>query len=144
MKKNMILLLLSVLFLNSCLSQPTLIFHTNHENIPVTVEIARTTQQHQRGLMNRGALPHNHGMLFIFTDEQPRTFWMKNTRIPLDLIFVSKNKTVIDIKQNFQPCITDICETYTSPAAHYVIEVNAGFVKQNGIDHETTVTTNTY
>ena len=84
--------------------------------------------------MFRSHLNESSGMLFVFPDEQKRRFWMKNTLMPLDIIFISSNFTIVDIKQNFAPCQTDPCETYTSKEpAQYVLEVNAGFVDRNNV-----------
>lgn len=103
-------------------------------NKEVKVEIADEPYEHARGLMFRKSLGQNEGMLFIFSDEEYRTFWMKNTLIPLDLIFIDSNLEIVDIKQDFQPCEQEPCETYTSLGpALYVLEVNAGFAERNGI-----------
>ncbi len=99
----------------------------------VSAEIVGTPGQWEQGLMFRKSLAENGGMLFVFPNEQARTFWMKNTMIPLDIIFIDSNSTIIDIKQNFAPCQKDPCETYTSLPTQYVLEVNAGFVNRNNI-----------
>jgi hypothetical protein len=84
--------------------------------------------------MYRESLAENAGMLFIFSSESPKTFWMKNTKIPLDLIFISADKKVAEIKENFEPCREANCPFYRSQAAaRYVLEVNAGFVQKNDI-----------
>jgi len=102
--------------------------------VKLNVEIVATPEEWSKGLMFRSQLHENSGMFFAFTDEQKRTFWMKNTLIPLDIIFVSSDFIVVDIKENFQPCKADPCPTYTSKyPAKYVLEVNAGFVGRNGI-----------
>ena len=73
-------------------------------------------------------------MLFIFEGEDYWSFWMKNTLIPLDLIFISDQYTIVDIKENFKPCKVDNCDSYTSKKkAKYVLEVNSGFVKENNV-----------
>ncbi len=100
----------------------------------VKVEIADEPYEHARGLMFRKKLAEDGGMLFILSDEDYRTFWMKNTLIPLDLIFIDRNAKIVDIKQDFQPCKQEPCETYTSKVpAMYVLEVNGGFTERNGI-----------
>lgn len=76
--------------------------------------------------MYRESMPTGHGMLFIFNDTEPRGFWMKNTKIPLDMIYLDENLTVIEIKKNVRPCLEDPCEVYQSKPAMYVLEVNAG------------------
>jgi len=83
--------------------------------------------------MGRQTLAPSAGMLFIFEDEQPRTFWMKNTVIPLDMIFLDANKTVVEVKLDVLPCVQDPCATYTSRPAMYVLEINAGTATTRGI-----------
>ena len=103
-------------------------------NLNIEVELAQSIAQQAKGLMNRKKLDENAGMLFVFTDEAKRTFWMKNTYIPLDLIFISKDKKIAEIKENFEPCQEDNCSTYKSEnLAQYTLEVNAGFVEKNQI-----------
>jgi uncharacterized protein len=101
----------------------------------VFVEVADDQDETMRGLMFRKHLPWNAGMLFVFYDEEPRTFWMKNTLIPLDMIFVDSNLKIVDIKENVPPCAQgDECPLYPSrERAQYVLEVNAGFVQENSI-----------
>ena len=98
------------------------------------LETAMTLSEQKLGLMNREFLPKNQGMIFVYEDEKSRLFWMKNTLIPLDLIFIDASNKIVDIKKNFQPCKTDVCETYTSKPAQYVIEVNAGLIDELGIE----------
>jgi len=103
------------------------------------VELATTPLEQERGLMERENLPADSGMLFIYQSEGDYPFWMKNTKIPLDILFIDYNGTIIDIKENFQPCTTNPCETYFSKPAQYVLEVNAGFVTKNTIKIRDTV-----
>jgi hypothetical protein len=98
------------------------------------VRIADDSNEWQKGLMFVESLPKNKGMLFIFTDSSPRTFWMKNTLIPLDMIFVDENFVVVDVKENVPPCESDPCDTYPSVVpSKFVLELNAGSVKENNI-----------
>jgi YVTN family beta-propeller protein len=101
----------------------------------VFVEVADDPDETMRGLMFRKHLAWNAGMLFAFPNEEPRTFWMKNTLIPLDMIFVDSNLKIVNIKENVPPCgQVDECPLYPSQEpAQYVLEVNAGFVQENGI-----------
>jgi len=103
-------------------------------NLDLQIERAEALAQQAKGLMYRESLDENSGMLFIFTSEAKRTFWMKNTLIPLDLIFINGDKKIVEIKENFEPCREDNCPSYASAAkAQYVLEVNAGFVQKNQI-----------
>jgi uncharacterized membrane protein (UPF0127 family) len=73
-------------------------------------------------------------MLFAYDDEETRRFWMKNTLIPLDMVFFDSSSKIIDIKENVPPCKQEECPTYPSrEPAQYVLEVNAGFVQEKGI-----------
>jgi YVTN family beta-propeller protein len=104
--------------------------------IPVYVDVANDPEEQSRGLMFRKSMEWNNGMLFVFEDVKYLSFWMKNMYIPLDMIFVDKDLRIVDIKEDVQPCPLqeDICPSYPSKQpAKYVLEVNAGFVQQNGI-----------
>jgi len=96
-------------------------------SMKINVEFARTPEELQKGLMNRVSLPKNSGMLFVFSDEETRNFWMKNTLIPLDVIFISSKGRVNEIT-TLNPCPeTEICQSYNSKTpAQYVLEINAG------------------
>ena len=95
-----------------------------------SVEIVKTEQERAQGLMNREFLEENSGMLFIFEQEAKHTFWMKDTKIPLDIIWIDKDKTIVYIKKNAIPCIEDPCPIYyPSAEALYVLELNAGSTK---------------
>mgnify|MGYP000260782541 CR=1 FL=1 len=99
----------------------------------VNLELAKTPSQMRLGLMHRTHLDEKDGMLFIFSNEDIYPFWMKNTVIPLDIIWISSNNTIVHIETAL-PCILDPCQLYTPPAkALYVIEVNAGFTEKHGI-----------
>ena len=107
----------------------------------VIAEIAVTPEKQQRGLMFRTSLGENEGMLFVFSNEELQTFWMKDTLIPLDMIFIDSAGTVVDVKKNVQPCKADPCPTYTSKqAAQHVLEVNSGFSDKYGIAEGNVVT----
>ena len=97
--------------------------------VKIRAEFARTPEELQKGLMNRPSLPKNSGLLFIFPDETNKSFWMKNTLIPLDVIFIS-SKGRINEMTTLNPCQeTEICQSYNSKTpAQYVLEINAGSV----------------
>src|ERR687896_827659 len=100
----------------------------------VFVEVPDELEEFARGLMFRNHLPWNAGMLFAFNEEEPQRFTMKNTLIPLDMIFADSSSKIIDIKENVPPCKQEECPTYPSrEPAQYVLEVNAGFVQEKGI-----------
>lgn len=112
----------------------------NNDNISVSfiarvfVEVPDDLEEHERGLMFRQHLPWNSGMLFAYNSEEARSFWMKNTLIPLDMIFVDDNSEIVHIIENVPPCEQDPCQSYPSEEpAQYVLEVNAGFVQQNAV-----------
>jgi YVTN family beta-propeller protein len=114
----------------------------------VYVDIANDPSEHARGLMFKKNLEWNNGMLFVFEDgEKTRSFWMKNTSIPLDMLFIDSNLTIVDIKQNALPCIKpdDLCPSYVSrQSAKFVLEVNAGFTQNNSINIDDRLVLNEY
>ena len=93
--------------------------------ITIEIEIADNDQKRARGLMFRKSLPEKAGMLFIHETEEIVSFWMKNTYIPLDMIFVNANKEIVTIHSNTTP-LKEWSYASTKPAL-YVVEVNAGF-----------------
>jgi len=98
------------------------------------LEIAATPAEHQKGLMNRQSLPADQGMLFVYQQPQPLSFWMKNTLIPLDMIFISSDKKVVSISHDAQPCSETPCLSYKSKRpAQYVLEINGGLCQEKGI-----------
>lgn len=99
-----------------------------------TVELANTPAEQEHGLMDRTSMPADHGMLFVFPDSEPRTFWMKNTLIPLDMLFFDEAHKLVAIQANAQPCKADPCKLYPSDApARYVLELNAGTAAKLGL-----------
>lgn len=97
----------------------------------IEVEIAENEAERNKGLMFRSYLPDSVGMLFIFEQPADHSFWMKNTSIPLDIIYVGPDKKIVSIAQNTQPYSEESIPTYG--LVQYVVEVNAGFTKQNNI-----------
>lgn len=99
----------------------------------ILIEIADSEEERSKGLMFRTSLKENSGMLFIFNEPSPKRFWMKNTLIPLDIVFIDENKRIIHV-ETAQPCTMDPCQIYASKeSALYVLEVNAGFFERNNI-----------
>lgn len=99
-----------------------------------SVEIADTRETQQLGLMFRDSMPADHGMLFIFPNEAPRSFWMKNTRIPLDIMYFDKELKLVSLSADTPPCKVSRCPSYPSIApAKYVLELNAGLAASLGV-----------
>ena len=100
------------------------------------VEIADNEAERVRGLMFRDDLPIDRGMLFIFDAEEPQTFWMKNTRIPLDILFFDRTRHLVSMQQRVPPCSAgDRCPPYASDgSAFYVLEINAGVAETLGTE----------
>jgi uncharacterized membrane protein (UPF0127 family) len=99
-----------------------------------TIEFAEDEASREYGLMNRTEMADDHGMLFVFPNDEPRAFWMKNTKIPLDMIFIDKNRKVVSIKHDAPPCVTERCPALTSEGpVRYVLELNAGQAAKLGL-----------
>ena len=92
------------------------------------IEVADDDYQIQTGLMYRNKLESNHGMLFIFPTEAYKSFYMKNTRIPLDIIYFDKDSTLVSIQKNAVPF--DETSLPSEGPVQYVLEVNAGLSDQ--------------
>lgn len=93
-----------------------------------TVEVADTHEKRNRGLMHRDQLAEGTGMLFLHDREQPLAYWMKNTRIPLDIFYFDSQRRLVSVSRNVPPCsLGDRCPPYPSTGpALYVLELNAG------------------
>lgn len=99
-----------------------------------SVELAATPEQQAHGLMDRTSMPADHGMLFVFPQAQPLTFWMKDTLIPLDMLFFDDAHRLVAIQANAPPCKADPCPIYPSVVpARYVLELNAGTAAKLGV-----------
>ena len=92
------------------------------------VEIADDDAERARGLMFRDVLAEGHGMLFIHVSEEPQSYWMKNTRIPLDILYFDDSRRLVAQQRDVPPCsLGDACPPYPSDVpARYVLELNAG------------------
>ena len=92
------------------------------------VEIADDDAERARGLMFRDALAADHGMLFVHEYEEPQAYWMKNTHLPLDILYFDSNRKLVAQQRNVPPCSAgDMCPSYPSDVpAKYVLELNAG------------------
>ena len=124
----------ALFFLYACASAsvPQVVLHPQKgEPIRVSVEIADTLQKRSFGLMYRRDLPESHGMLFLFPREEPLSFWMKNTPLPLDIVFLNTAHTIVSIAQNTTP-FSEKPLPSASPA-QFVLEVNGGFCQRHGV-----------
>lgn len=103
-------------------------------HVSLFVQVATTPQEQEDGLMYRDRMDEDKGMLFVFDREQPLTFWMKNTQIPLDVLFFDKDGNFVS-SQSMVPCTADPCATYPSgKPATYALEANAGFLYKYGVE----------
>ena len=99
-----------------------------NKNITFNVEVAKTVEERRVGLMYRKKLLNNEGMLFIFPREKIIQLWMKNTYIPLDVIFISENKVIVDIKKNMEKLSETIVKSKVK--SRYALEFNAGLINK--------------
>ena len=137
-KKNLfaiiVILFISILFLIVFIvpkEKNKVCFNKNCFN----VEIVSSQEELSTGLMFRKSLNENSGMLFIFPEENFHSFWMKNTLIPLDIIWINSDNEIVFIKHNAQPCLENDCENFTSnEKALYVLELNSGIANEIGLE----------
>lgn len=95
-----------------------------------TLEVAKTEAHRRRGLMMRDSIPERWGMIFVFPDEDYRSFWMKNTRIPLDIVYLDAGGRVVSIHRMLPHVETG---TWSEGPAKYAIELNAGQAEAAGV-----------
>ncbi|MCB9668552.1 MAG: DUF192 domain-containing protein [Alphaproteobacteria bacterium] len=104
---------------------------------PVLVELAVNTKDRAQGLMHRASLPADDGMLFIYKDSAPRSFWMKDTKIPLSIAFADSTGKIVRIA-DMQPLVTE--STKSVYPAKYALEMNQGWFAAHGIQEGTMIT----
>lgn len=126
MRVRHLLLSLTLLLLAACASAGKPYVEIGGERF--IVEIADDDAERARGLMFRDVLEPGHGMLFIHDREEPQAYWMKNTRIPLDILYFDTARKLVSQQRDVPPCSAgDRCPPYPSKApARYVLELNAG------------------
>jgi uncharacterized membrane protein (UPF0127 family) len=110
---------------------PTARIHAKDGVVDVAVEIVSTPEAVQRGLMYRTELADGHGMLFVFDEDKDHHFWMKNTLIPLDMLFIDDKGTIVSIAENARPGSLRLVGPGFPVAS--VLELNGGVVKELGI-----------
>ncbi len=120
-------------------SQPT--HSVSLDGHQFSVELATTNAQRAHGLMDRTQLAADHGMLFVFAHQALQTFWMKDTLIPLDILYFDKDRKLVSMQLNVPPCKTTPCPTYPSgKPAKYVLELAAGTAVRIGANVGDTLT----
>ncbi|HET8555122.1 MAG TPA: DUF192 domain-containing protein [Rhodanobacteraceae bacterium] len=137
--KRFLLPLMLVLGCSACAAAP---LAASQEDAPhavvldshhFSVELATTSAMRARGLMDRTQLAADHGMLFVFAHQAPQTFWMKDTLIPLDILYFDKDRKLVSMQLNVPPCKADPCPIYPSnKPAKYVLELQAGMAVKIG------------
>ena len=132
--KCLLIPLFFLLLFSACKAEtPKVILQNkNGDKISVSVEVVKTQEARQLGLMYRKSLAKKSGMLFIFENEREHSFTMKNTYIPLDMIFINRSNKITGIVKNTTPK-TKGPYTINAPSL-YVLEVNTGFCRENGIE----------
>ncbi|OCX64698.1 hypothetical protein BFP70_11160 [Thioclava sp. SK-1] len=107
------------------------IFQTDNGAQRIAIEVAQTADERARGLMFRDSMPQQAGMLFVYPREHDVAFWMKNTLIPLDMVFMDHSGTVVDLHENARP--HDETPIPSAQPAQFVLEVNAGQARALGL-----------
>jgi len=131
MKRLVISLCLAVIAATACAKEGPYVELKGHR---ITIEFAEDEAAREYGLMNRTAMAADHGMLFVFENDEPRAFWMKNTKIPLDMIFIDKDRRIVSIKHDAPPCVTARCPAFMSEGpVRYVLELNGGQAARLGL-----------
>ena len=125
-------LALTLAGLSGCRSSgPLAVIHTASGPVRVTLEVASTPDALAKGLMYRNALPDGHGMLFVFTADADHRFWMKNTLIPLDMLFIAADGRVVGIHADATPLST--AQVGVGRPSRFVLEVPGGYAARRGI-----------
>lgn len=131
--RSLFLTLFAVLLqVSACQAQPQVTIATGGgRELTFQVEVADTPAKRELGLQYRRDLPPDRGMIFLFPTESEHSFWMKNTPLPLDMIFISKDLKIVGIVEQAVPFSTD---SRSVPAAsQFVLEINGGLSKRHGI-----------
>lgn len=122
-------------FSGSCLSQELPRTEVRVDGHAFQAEIAADDNSRMRGLMFRDELATDAAMLFVFEAEQPLAFWMKNTRIPLDILYFDAAGHLVSMQTDVPPCRVALCPQYPSERpARFVVEVVAGTAKRLGLE----------
>lgn len=129
--RRSVLPLLVLAAIAACTEQPQVTVHAAAGPVHIPVELAITPEARTRGLMYRRDLPSNAGMLFVFPQERPQQFWMRNTPLSLDLIFISAARRVAGVVADARPFSEEMLGV--PEPSQYVLEVHAGFAARHRI-----------
>jgi len=113
-------------------SGPTATVQTKRGPVRVALEVAADDATRTRGLMYRNQLADGHGMLFVFDEESDHSFWMKNTVIPLDMIFIGSDRRVVGVHANATPL--SLAPISVGRPSKWVLEVAGGYAARSGIE----------
>jgi uncharacterized membrane protein (UPF0127 family) len=128
----LLLVVLTVLSsVSACEAQPKVTISTKGREVEFLVEIADTAGKRQMGLQYRRNLADDRGMIFLFPSESLQSFWMKNTPISLDMIFINRDRKIVGIVERTVPFSLD-SRSVTEPS-QYVLEINGGLARRYGI-----------
>ncbi|MEW5901570.1 MAG: DUF192 domain-containing protein [Acidobacteriota bacterium] len=104
------------------------------DGFSVTAELAVTDEQRAQGLMFREKLAEDQGMLFIFEEKERHSFWMKNMRFPIDILWLDAQRKIVHLEPRVPPCHAEPCPTYRpDAAAAYVLELQSGFAEKHNL-----------
>jgi len=120
-----------LVLLAACSRRPQVLIRTPQGEVAVAVEVAATPQARSQGLMYRKDLGANAGMLFVFPSETEQSFWMKNTPLPLDMIFIGSDRRIVGIIAEAKPFSLEARSVATP--SRYVLEVHGGFCQRHAI-----------
>ena len=117
----------------ACQAEPKVAIATKSgREVVFQVEIADTPAKREMGLQYRRELASDHGMIFLFAAESPQTFWMKNTPIPLDMVFINREHKIVGVVEQAVPFSLD--SRSVGVPSQFVLEINGGLAKKLGIE----------
>jgi len=104
------------------------------DGFSVAAELSATDEERQQGLMFREKIAEDQGMLFIFDDEEIHSFWMKNMRFSIDILWLDRQRRIVHLEHRVPPCAADPCPSYTpAQPASFVLELQSGAAEKHGL-----------